>query len=102
MTIDINRSIFQKSSMTRASQRWSRKDRHDWRRANLTPVGAVSRAEVDEPLAGDAQTTVAVICAELELEDKIHGFTDLSRSRNCSAVQSINTRRRGDNWRVWE
>lgn len=50
----------------------------------------------------DAQTTVAVIRTELELEGKIHGFSDLSRSRNCSAIQSMNTRRRGDNWRVWE
>ena len=50
----------------------------------------------------EAQTTVAVIRTELELEGKIHGFSDLSRSRNCSAIQSMNTRRRGDNWRVWE
>ena len=50
----------------------------------------------------DFTTTVAVIRAELELEGKIHGFADLSRSRNCSAIQSMNTRRRGDNWRVWE
>ncbi len=50
----------------------------------------------------DAQTTVAVIRTELELEGKIHGFSDLSRSRNCSAIQSMNTRRRGDSWRVWE
>ena len=25
-----------------------------------------------------------------------------SRSRNCSAIQSMNTRRRGDSCRVWE
>jgi len=42
------------------------------------------------------------IRAELELDGKIHGFSDLSRSRNCSAIQSMNTRRRGESWRVWE
>jgi len=63
-----------------------------------------NRQRTSGPTVGieNAQTTVAVIRAELELEGKFHGFSDLGRSRNCSAIQSINTRRRGDSWRVWE
>src|SRR5580658_7520015 len=50
----------------------------------------------------DAQATVAVIRAGSELQGKMHGFYDLCRLRNCSAIQSMNTRRRGASWRARE